>query len=138
MIIYRLFDGREFNNQQDYDKALASCLSTEVYKFHPRHLTKYIQEMYPDLVKIVDSITCEGSCAESERIKVVNRIPIDGKLANKSPRPDSEHIVLSVVKSIPKNLFLCDFRKFVFDTIQTMFNNANKYLDEFNFGVVEE
>ena len=131
MLVYKLFDGREFYDKAPNDEELAKCLSKEVYKIHPRHATKYVQEFLPDLVKIIDEITVEGACAESERLRIIQRMPLDGRLTNKSVHRDSEHISLTIRINIPSELLLHQLRNFISESIQKMFESTHLYTSEF-------
>jgi len=128
MLVYKLFDGREFYDSDTYDRELENCMNKYVRDFHPRHMTRYVQEFMKDIDSRMSIVNVEGNC-EAEHLRVIRRFPVDGSVPRKTIAPSSEHIAISVYVTIPEGLLLKDFRQWVESSIERMFDGSRIFLD---------
>lgn len=129
MLVYKLFDGREFYDSDTYDRELENCMNKYVRDFHPRHMTRYVQEFMKDIDSQMSIVNVEGGCAEAEHLRIIKRFPIDGSVSRKTIAPSSEHIAISVYVTIPEGLLLKDFRQWVESSIEKMFGGSKVFLN---------
>ena len=129
MIVYHLFDGSEFYTESQYNDELDKCLYKNVIDFHPRHVTRYIEEFLSNLKGVVDSVVCLGKSYNAEKIRITYSFNPDGIPAKKPPREDSDRFTISFYVTIPSTLLLKDFGEWVNHQILLSYQKPLAYLN---------